>query len=92
MTYMPSGFLPAEFLTVFSLYEASFPPSFPTVNERVTQWTGLFSVIRQLAVHCHACPAVIRKTTNKSAKTETMKAFLPPTHEQVKGFYENAQC
>ena len=88
---MSSGSLPAEFLTVFSPYEASFPPSFPTVNGRVTQWTGLFTVIRQLTVHCHVCPAVIRKTTNKSAKTETMKAILPPTHEQVIGFYEYTQ-
>ena len=36
--------------------------------------------------HCHACQAVTRKTTNKSARFETIRSFLPPSHEHMKGF------
>ena len=35
---------------------------------------------------CHACRAVNRKTTNKGAKFETIKAFLASSYEHEKGF------
>ena len=38
------------------------------------------------AFHCYACRSVTLKTTTKSAKFETIKAFLSATHEQAKGF------
>ena len=33
-----------------------------------------------------ACRAGTRKTINRNAKIETIKAFLPTSHEHVKGF------
>ena len=35
-------------------------------------------VVDHMPFHCHACCALTRKTTNKSAKSETIQAFLPP--------------